>query len=216
MAYSNCENLGKACVHVNMNVMQCKEIAQNEEHGLATIIARAKSQKPSAVSDVFEFNFVSKNTVDSSKGLITPESEANSMRTQRQNKIRRLARKFREQRQKTLGLLAKRSRANQQQQINDEEKQENAMHSNKGLPNVEYTSESSSDDLDMSFLGGVHTNEEKQKEKFTKYSSVSGRKIASEDRMSYLHRSTQLKQNMGDESLLSTGACTEKTANDNL
>ena len=60
MAYSNCENLGKACVHVNMNVMQCKEIAQNEEHGLATIIARAKSQKPSAVSDVFEFNFVSK------------------------------------------------------------------------------------------------------------------------------------------------------------
>ena len=126
--------------------MQCKEIAQKEEHGLATIIARAKSQKPSAVSGAFEFNFVPKNTVDSSKGLITPKSEANSMRTQRQNKIRRLARQFREHRQKMLGLLAKQKRrANQQQQINDEEKQENAMQSKKGLPNVEYTSESSSD-----------------------------------------------------------------------
>ena len=37
-AYSICKNLEKADVHIKMNVLQCEEIAQNEGHGLATIV----------------------------------------------------------------------------------------------------------------------------------------------------------------------------------
>ena len=42
-AYSICENLKKS-VHVNMNILQCKEIIRNEDHGLMTIVTRTKSQ----------------------------------------------------------------------------------------------------------------------------------------------------------------------------
>ena len=114
-AYSNCKNLRKAGIHIKMNVLQCEEIAQKEGQGLATTVARAKSQKPSPVSGKFEFNFAPKSNMDSNVGLITPKSEPMSKKIQRQNKIRRLARQFRSQRQKMWGLLTKKRSTSQQQ-----------------------------------------------------------------------------------------------------
>ena len=72
-AHSIYESLKNADDHYHVNVMQCKESAQNEEHGLAAIITRAKIQKPSPVCDKLEFSVENSKRINSFKGLMTPE-----------------------------------------------------------------------------------------------------------------------------------------------
>ena len=103
--------------------------------------------------------------------MITLESKFSSMNTKRMNKIRRLAQQFRAKRQQSLGLLAGKWCAGQLQQQNDEGKQQLGQKSKYGLPSIDYTSESSSDEADVSNSSGVHTGMKEKQDNFVNSNS---------------------------------------------
>ena len=115
-AYSICENFKIVGDHINVNVLQCKEITQCKRITVSRQLSQEqKDRNPHRYVTCNKLGFRVENSkrIDIYKGLITPEDNSvhKKLQQQRQNKIRkthRLTQQFPQHRERALDLMTKR------------------------------------------------------------------------------------------------------------